>query len=54
VQRFTQVRTPADCATKSAFYIDDHIRLCPTACSLVKKDPTPEVQILFGCTGIPQ
>jgi hypothetical protein len=54
VQRFTQVRTPADCAMKGAFYIDDRIRLCPTACSLVKKDPTPEVQILFGCTGIPQ
>lgn len=53
-QRFTQVRTPADCAMKPAFYIDDRIRLCPTACSLVKKDPTPEVQVLFGCTGIPQ
>jgi hypothetical protein len=53
-QRFRQVRTPAECAMKPAFYIDDHIRLCPTACSLVKKDPTPEVQILFGCTGIPQ
>jgi hypothetical protein len=53
-QRFTQVKAAAGCGTKPAFYIDDRIRLCPTACSLVKKDPTPEVQILFGCTGIPQ
>jgi hypothetical protein len=53
-QRFGQVSTPAECATKTSFYIDDEIRLCPAACTLVKKDPTPEVQILFGCTGIPQ
>jgi hypothetical protein len=53
-QRFVQVKTAASCSTKAAFYIDDRIRLCPTSCNLVKKDPTPEVQILFGCTGIPQ
>lgn len=53
-QRFVQVSSPAACKTQNAFYIGDKIHLCPTACSLVKKDPNPGVQILFGCTGIPQ
>lgn len=53
-QRFKQVRALNECGTKAAFYLDDRIRLCPTACNIVKKDPAPEVQVLFGCTGIPQ
>lgn len=53
-QRFKQVASAASCKTANSFYISDRIRLCPAACTLVKKDPTPEVQILFGCTGIPQ
>jgi hypothetical protein len=53
-ERFKQVATAAGCKTSNSFYISDRIRLCPSACSLVKKDPTPEVRILFGCTGIPQ
>jgi hypothetical protein len=53
-QRFKQVASGAACKTSNSFYIADRIHLCPSACSLIKKDPTPEVQILFGCTGIPQ
>ncbi|HKU40286.1 MAG TPA: hypothetical protein VJR89_19130 [Polyangiales bacterium] len=52
--RFKQVASATSCKTANSFYISDRIRLCPAACSLVKKDPTPEVQILFGCQGIPQ
>lgn len=53
-QRFTQVPAGTQCGMKRAFYIDDRIRLCPSACNLVKRDPNPEVQVRFGCTGIPQ
>jgi hypothetical protein len=54
-QRFKQVAAPTSCKTQNAFYIADaKIRLCPSACAIVKKDPMPSVQILSGCIGIPQ
>jgi hypothetical protein len=53
-QHFDQVAAPADCRDHSSFYITDHIRLCPTACSVVRKDTAPELEILIGCTLVPQ
>lgn len=48
-----QVAAASACRDQYAFYISDRIRLCPAACSLLRKDPTPEVQILIGCLRTP-
>ena len=53
-QRFTQVESLSACKTPSQFYIGDRIRLCPSACTLVKRDAAPEVEVLFGCTYLPR
>jgi hypothetical protein len=52
-RRFSQVATSAACKDDHSFFVRDHIELCPAACALVQADPTPQVDILYGCTRIP-
>jgi hypothetical protein len=49
VRQFVQVPSRAACADEYSFYIDDRIELCPRACASVKRDPAPEIEILYGC-----
>ncbi|MCB9586354.1 MAG: hypothetical protein H6718_13205 [Polyangiaceae bacterium] len=52
-QRYTQV-SGADACTSDAFYIeDDHILLCPDACSMVQADDAAKINVLFDCSGTP-
>lgn len=53
-RRFTQVDSGAECEGEGSFYIRDRIELCPGACRVVQADSAPEINILYGCTAIPQ
>lgn len=51
-RQFAQVESRAACADATSFYIDPRagrIELCPSACTLVKRDEAPEIAIRYGC-----
>jgi hypothetical protein len=53
-RRFAQVGASDACKNDGSFYIvDEHIELCPQACTLVQADPKPEVNIHYGCLAGP-
>jgi hypothetical protein len=47
--QFVQVPSRAACKDELAFYIDERVELCPSACELVKRDSAPEVELRYGC-----
>jgi hypothetical protein len=53
-RRFTQVRSATACKDDHSFFISDRIELCPAACRAVQEASQPEINILYGCTAIPQ
>jgi hypothetical protein len=53
-RRFTQVRSATACKDDHSFFIRDRIELCPAACRAVQSASAPEINILYGCTAIPQ
>lgn len=51
-QQFVQVASRDKCNETGAFYIErgmQRIQLCPTACTTVKRDEAPSVQLYYGC-----
>jgi hypothetical protein len=51
--RFSQVQSSSACKDDHSFFVQDHIELCPEACAVVQADATPQIDILYGCTRIP-
>jgi hypothetical protein len=51
-RQFVQVAKRDACNDSGSFYIEanmQRIQLCPTACTMVKRDEAPSVQLYYGC-----